>query len=441
MAKTSHLLPFHILLVLFLSRISLATTANVTSEKGLSFQLLYSDSIHDPSLYANLTTFQRLERIIQSSESYFQWLRRSSYNTTVIRPRILPHMGIFTVVLSIGTPPGTKAFTLALNTGDSLTWTQCIPCNPSFPQTQPMFDPSKSPSYRFLPITSPLCHPPYQIQNNKCIYNIQYLDQTGAVGFLSTETFTFHASPPRTIQSIPNLVFGCTHSSHMNFVGEPSGILGMDRSRLSFVSQVTSQTTNGSFSYCLFRPSTASAGILRFGNDIVMSGPLQRTPIINVPNSNRYHLELNDISIDNQRLHLPARTFEVTEIDSGTVITRLIRPVYALVREVLVQYFNHFHLVPFPRPPFDLCYHLSPGIRRFFPNMTWHLRDADLAIHAEELFFIVEHNNDFCLGMVPDDHLTILGVLQQYNTRFSYDLQTNQLRFKHEDCSDDMGNL
>ncbi|KAJ0966801.1 hypothetical protein J5N97_023718 [Dioscorea zingiberensis] len=437
MAKSSHLLPFHILLVLFLLRISLATTTNVTSENGLSFQLLYSDSVRDPSLYANLTTFQRLERIIQSSESYFQWLRRSSYNTTVIRPKIFAHMGIFMVALSIGTPPGTKHLTLALNTGDSLIWTQCIPCNPSFPQTTPMFDPSMSPSYHFLPINSPICQPPYQRQNDKCVYNIQYHDQTGVIGFISTETFTFHASPPSTIQSIPNLIFGCTHSSHMNFVGEPSGIFGMDRSRLSFISQV-SRRTNGRFSYCFSPPSTVYAGLLRFGNDIVMPGPVQTTPIINVQNSYSYHLELTDISIDNQRLHLPARMFEVTEIDSGTAITHLIRPAYAIVKEVLVQYFNHFHLVPFPRPPFDLCYNLPPGMRRFFPNMTWHLRDADLAIHAEELFLVVEHNNEFCLGMVPDDHLTILGVLQQYNTRFSYDLQTNLLKFKREDCSHDM---
>ncbi|ONK67535.1 uncharacterized protein A4U43_C05F1050 [Asparagus officinalis] len=113
-------------------------------------------------------------------------------------------------------------------------------------------------------------------------------------------------------------------------------------------------------------------------------------------------------------------------------------PAYAVLKEVMVAYFDRLKLAPVDGREHGLnsevCYEMP---RRFdsFPSMTFHLRGADLRIEPSALFFVGDFREWFCLMMEPSDDLTIIGAFQQYNTRFTYDLVNRELLFVPEDCS------
>ncbi|KAJ0978054.1 hypothetical protein J5N97_013528 [Dioscorea zingiberensis] len=428
-----------VLALLFHLTISQATHTTLTSQNGFSIQLLHRDAIQNPSLFANLTTTQRLLRQLNSTKSYIHELTSriiKGYNTTTIKSPLYSAQLYFMAVVSIGTQGGQQTYPLLLDTGSGLTWTQCVSCSPCFPQHQPLFDPRRSPTYRSLPSNDPKCREPFYHQGDKCMYDLQYLDQSTAAGVVSTDTITFMNG------AYQNLVFGCTYRSHMPiFDGRVAGIMGMDRSAASLAVQLA-RVTNGRFSHCFFPPNTAELGYLRFGNDIVMQNPVSRTQFANVPGQERFfNLNLEGISVQSRRLSISPRMFGHVMIDSGSTASLLIRPVYAIVRRALVTLFNSIGMQPVgsrTHPlPFDLCYRLPQHVERILPKMIWHLRGADLVILSPALFIVDEESDVVCFAMMPSDHLTILGLYQQYYTRFTFDLTNNELLFNPEDCTND----
>lgn len=40
---------------------------------------------------------------------------------------------------------------------------------------------------------------------------------------------------------------------------------------------------------------------------------------------------------------------------------------------------------------------------------------------------------------MPSEHITIIGAMQQVNTRFVYDVAAGRIHFAHEGCHGDMG--
>ncbi|TKY47386.1 Aspartic proteinase PCS1 [Spatholobus suberectus] len=147
------------------------------------------------------------------------------------------------VNLPIGTPPQVQP--MVLDTGSQLSWIQCHKKAPKRPPPTASFDPSLSSTFSILPCTHPLCKPripdftlPTSCdQNRLCHYSYFYADGTYAEGNLVREKFTFSPS-----LFTPPLILGCATEST-----DPTGILGMNRGRLSFASQ--SKITK--FSYCV----------------------------------------------------------------------------------------------------------------------------------------------------------------------------------------------
>ncbi|XP_020107856.1 aspartic proteinase CDR1-like [Ananas comosus] len=244
----------------------------ITGEKGFSLELIHIDSKRSPLYDANLTDFQRIVRSIDYSKSRVLWLESmmiARANPTVIRPplRAMPP-AIFMVAVSIGSGNGLRNYYLHMDTGSSLTWTQCLPCRTGFPQSAPKFDPRLSDTYHVVGCDDPVCKPPrYKCVNNRCEYNIRYFDNTFIDGVLSKETFSFQDAHASHRVAIRNLFFGCTHSSNMNYHENPAGIFGMSRNPTSTVKQLATRT-DGLFSYCFFPPETAHTSFLRFGHDI-----------------------------------------------------------------------------------------------------------------------------------------------------------------------------
>ncbi|XXG54385.1 hypothetical protein AAC387_Pa03g2282 [Persea americana] len=58
---------------------------------------------------------------------------------------------MFLVEVSFGTP--SKPQNLIMDTGSDVTWIQCKPCKPCFPQKENFFDPTKSSTYKEDPMS------------------------------------------------------------------------------------------------------------------------------------------------------------------------------------------------------------------------------------------------------------------------------------------------
>ncbi|RVW70887.1 Aspartyl protease family protein [Vitis vinifera] len=199
--------------------------------------------------------------------------------------------GNFLVDVAFGTPP--QKFKLILDTGSSITWTQCKACVNCLQDSNRYFDSSASSTYSFGSCI------PSTVENN---YNMTYGDDSTSVGNYGCDTMTL----------------------------EPSD--------LSTVSQTASKFKKV-FSYCL--PEEDSIGSLLFGEKATsQSSSLKFTSLLNGPGtsgleeSGYYFVKLLDISVGNKRLNIPSSVFASpgTIIDSGTVITRLPQRAYSALK-------------------------------------------------------------------------------------------------------------
>ncbi|KAK4439021.1 Aspartic proteinase nepenthesin-1 [Sesamum alatum] len=354
----------------------------------------------------------------------------------VIRPGITRAEYIFTIDAGIGTPSTQKPFIFDL--GSDLTWTQCTPCVNCFQQDYPLFDPKKSRTYRKLPQNHPLTRWTTsfaRFKNGAFTFNIAYSSGQSSTGVVSIDTFSF-PSHRRGPESIPGVVFGCANNQQGYFSSMVTGVMGMNRSPVSFIGQMGSLSERR-FSYCLPSIDSPVKTIrLRFGGDIKKTDDLHETSFLNT-RDHSYRVKLLGISVAGRRLRLPFRSFSKgCTLDTGCAVSRIETRVYKEVERVLIQHFSGFNLTRQASGsigPGDLCYSLRPGFGNY-PNMTFHFQGADYGIGPKNLFLF--RKNRFCLAMFRDE-MTILGAYQQQNVRFVYDVGSQKVLFREEDCSKD----
>ncbi|ONK63426.1 uncharacterized protein A4U43_C07F15030 [Asparagus officinalis] len=424
--------------ILFFLLLLLALTTS-----GLRIEFIDRFSPHSPfnetAKPGSLT--EKLIRQSQARMSRIKEITSTQVNKTTIHPPFFEDQSLYLAVVGIGTGQDDRMYYLEMDTGSGVTWIQCKPCNPCFPEQIGTFNPPDSPTYRKMACDDPLCVHPYACITGVCKYVITYADQSWVEGDLSRETFYFHNSSGE-FETFQGLAYGCTHRYQglEEYTGVPSGILGLDSSPHSLVNQLIDDT-HGRFSYCLFPPQVEKVKSLAFGDDIVMNGDVQTTPILH--SDGFYYLKLNDISIDGQPMNFPPGTFDRQAdgtggciIDSGAAMSYLAGGPYDVVRNKLQSIFTLLGLVPddTASDDLDLCYHMreQPGLD-YLPSLTFNLQDADLLVRPEQLYVTNDQARVFCLGIFRDDR-TDIGAHQQFNTRFTYDLINWQLSFVPEDC-------
>lgn len=356
-----------------------------------------------------------------------------------IRPPVTRSRYLFTIDAAIGTPSTKRTF--IFDPGSPLTWTQCTPCENCFHQSYPLFDPRKSSSYHNLPRNHPLASLFNRSSNGEYVFNLKYESGQSSSGIASIETFTFPSSKNVT-QSIRGVVFGCSNRHQGAFTSNTrvTGVMGLNRSPLSLISQMGVPKSAQRFSYCLpGLSSPVKSTFLRFGNDINKERPtFKRTGFI-LNAGNDYRVRLLNISIGGRVLNLPQGSFSNgCMLDVGTATTRLGAGAYVAVLYTLQRYFHHYNLTRLrdvPRSESDMCYRLQPGFR-YYPGMVFHIEGADLEIGPENLFRFA--TNRFCLALFgTGKKSTVLGAYQQQNVRFIYDIGKEKLLFDKEDCSQD----
>ncbi|KAL5973381.1 hypothetical protein ACLOJK_030031 [Asimina triloba] len=364
------------------------------------------------------------------------------------------HNVSLTISLSVGTPP--QPVSLVLDTGSELSWLRCSKSSDS-----PVFSPNLSSSYSAFPCSSPICKtrtrdliiPPSCDPNRLCHVSLSYADASSVEGALAGDTFRLGSSAQL------GTAFGCMDSGFSSTPQEDAkstGILGMNRGALSFVSQ----QSFAKFSYCI--SGGDSVGVLVLG-DSGVAGQLNYTPLVQVqiplPYFDRvaYSVQLEGIRVAAKVLPLPKSVFEPdhtgagqTMVDSGTQFTFLLGPVYTVLKnEFLNQTGRVLRVLDEPGFVFqgamDLCFRIPQASRvPDLPDVVLMFRGAEMRVSGSSLLYRVEGESRgsdgvwcFAFGnsdLVPVEAY-IIGHQQQQDMWVEYDLGNSRVGFGRASCN------
>ncbi|KAF7816426.1 aspartic proteinase PCS1 [Senna tora] len=376
-------------------------------------------------------------------------------HASVSRKLSFHHNVTLTVSLTLGSPP--QNVTMVLDTGSELSWLHCK----KFPNLNSIFNPLLSSSYSPTPCTSPVCTTrtrdfpiPASCDPKKlCHAIISYADASSIEGNLATDTFFLGGSAQ------PGTIFGCMDSGFSSNSEEDSrttGLMGMNRGSLSFVTQMGLPK----FSYCI--SGRDSSGVLLFG-DATFSwlGPLKYTPLVKMstplPYFDRvaYTVQLEGIKVSQKVLQLPKSVFAPdhtgagqTMVDSGTQFTFLMGPVYtALKNEFILQTKGKLTLLDDPNFVFqgamDLCFRFPGTTLPPLPAVTLMFSGAEMSVSGERLLYRVpgmRKGNDcvYCFTFGNSDLLGVeafvIGHHHQQNVWMEFDLLKSRVGFTDTCC-------
>ncbi|KAG9138045.1 hypothetical protein Leryth_001310 [Lithospermum erythrorhizon] len=335
--------------------------------------------------------------------------------------------------VGVGRP--VKQFYMVIDTGSDISWLQCKPCTECYEQSDPIFNPGSSTTYKSVGCSSQQCNAlrVSACQANSCLYQVSYGDGSYTVGDFATESVTFGSA---SAKSIPNVAIGCGHQNEGLFIGA-AGLLGLGHGKLSFPTQI--KTT--SFSYCLVQRDSSASSTLDFDSapprDSV-TVPLLRNPKINT----FYYLPLAGLAVGGRPVSLPESVFAFDSsgyggviIDSGTAVTRLQTAAYNSLRDSFVKLSQHL-----PKSSsfalFDTCYDLSSMSSVTVPTVAFRFGGGKtVALHPKNYLIPVDSAGKYCFAFAPTSgSLAIIGNIQQQGTRVSYDLANNVVGFSPDKC-------
>uniref|UniRef100_A0A0D6QT68 Peptidase A1 domain-containing protein n=1 Tax=Araucaria cunninghamii TaxID=56994 RepID=A0A0D6QT68_ARACU len=349
----------------------------------------------------------------------------------------------YIIKLGFGMPA--QSLYTVVDTGSDIAWIPCSFCTDCPQNASQRFDPSKSPSFKFLGCSSQECQAlgrSSNCSNFNCSVTQAYGDGSQVDELLSTDTVALGS------QAIDNFIFGCA-SSLQGLIRTSPGLVGFGRDALSFVSQ-TASFYNKIFSYCL--PSVGSStftGSLHLGNGALDVSSLHFTPLLtNAANPSFYYVGLNGISINDELVSVPPGTFDLdnsngkgTIIDSGTVITRLVQPAYNAMRDSFRRHMTNLSMAN-STSSFDTCYNFPEGEVEV-PQITLHFDGGlDWVLPAENSLIATSSSSRVaCLafalppGNSASSVMSIIGNFQQQNFRIVHDLPGSRLGIAPENCS------
>ncbi|XP_039141304.1 aspartic proteinase CDR1-like [Dioscorea cayenensis subsp. rotundata] len=344
--------------------------------------------------------------------------------------------------LEIGTPP-VKMVAIA-DTGSDLVWVQCKPCDQCYNQTDPIFDPSKSSTFKgsvsckddiCLAIPTPIC------LNNQCNYVYEYADGSLTTGNLSRDTFTFSSGSNESSSSIPGIAFGCSHDSASAGSFEPNvdGLVGLGSGGASLVRQLDS-SIHGKFSYCLAPYTENTTSTLNFGDNALVNDP----GFITIPMVRRsvtfYVVKLQSIAVGKDTI--PNESLDTNIIvDSGTTISFIPDiPLKKLIDDLSKMV--NLTRTNDPQNYFSLCYsHPIKDPPYPFPDITFTFdkppHDGASIVLTPMQAFIYVSDNVLCLALQDKNQvgISILGNVAQQNMHVGYDLNNNVLSMAPANCS------
>ncbi|XP_074276037.1 aspartic proteinase 36-like isoform X2 [Silene latifolia] len=313
--------------VLPLSAASFPTILNL--ERAISF--------NDRVQLSQLTARDRLRhgRLLQSTNGVVDFTLSGTYKSY--------RVGLYYTKVQLGTPP--QEFNVQIDTGSDVLWVGCSGCT-GCPTTTNLkdvhlgaFNPSGSSSASVIPCSDKRCSMGAPSADalcdsaNHCAYQFKYGDGSGTEGYYVSDVLhlTTVGGNPKSNSSV-KVIFGCsvTQSGDLSKTDRAvDGIFGLGQQAMSVVSQLSSKgVAPAAFSHCL-RGDENGGGVLVFGS--IVDPGIVYTPL--VPSQPHYNLDLQSISINNQKLPIDAAVFTTsittgTIIDSGTTLTYLAEAAY-----------------------------------------------------------------------------------------------------------------
>ncbi|XP_004501630.1 aspartyl protease AED3 [Cicer arietinum] len=344
------------------------------------------------------------------------------------------NIGNYVVRVKIGTPG--QLFFMVLDTSTDEAFAPCSGCIGCSSTT---FSPNSSTSYGPLDCSVPQCG---QVRGFSC-------PATGSGACSFNQTYAGSSFSATLIQDslrlstdvIPTYSFGCISAISGSSI-PAQGLLGLGRGPLSLLSQ-SGSLYSGVFSYCL--PSFKSyyfSGSLKLG-PVGQPKSIRTTPLLRNPHRpSLYYVNLTGISVG--RVHVPLpyeflafdpNTGSGTIIDSGTVITRFVEPVYNAVRDE----FRKQVTGPFSSlGAFDTCF--VKTYETLAPAITLRFTDLNLTLPMENSLIHSSSGSLACLAMAaaPSNVNSVLNVIanfQQQNLRVLFDTVNNKVGIARELCN------
>nr|XP_023917952.1 aspartic proteinase CDR1-like [Quercus suber]POF03477.1 aspartic proteinase cdr1 [Quercus suber] len=428
-----HSLPYLVALATTFSIVILCSLSLIeASNDGFSVELMHRDSPKSPFYDPTETPQQRLANALRRSINRVNHFRpTSSFSTNALDSEIIPTSGEYLMKYAVGTPP-VQVLGIA-DTGSDLTWLQCKPCTHCYNQTDPIFDPAKSSTYKIVPCTAPQCKTISGrcVRANNCEYIERYGDGSSSGGDLGLDTVTLGSTA-----KFPQTIIGCGHDNTGVFNKKGSGIVGLGGSAISLVSQLSTSIA-GKFSYCLVpfdKPAATSK--LNFGTNAVVSGPgVVTTPLGTGETDVYYTLALKAISVGPTKISTASATAAGGNIiiDSGTTLTFLPSDMYTGFEAALKAQIK-LRVVPDPQNTFNLCFD-SPESTFKVPTIIAHFAGgADVTLSATYTFLGDETIS--CMAFAPaGDSVAIIGNLAQADQLVGYDIVKRTVSFKPTDCT------
>ncbi|RLN11198.1 hypothetical protein C2845_PM09G08790 [Panicum miliaceum] len=346
------------------------------------------------------------------------------------------------LVVGVGTGSGRQDYLFkVVDTSSSLIWMQCKGCDPHSPQRHRLFDTTSSPTFRLVPGTNPFCRPPYwsEFNGHACAFRVDGPRGMSVEGYLGTDQLTYKGV---VHQNVP---FGCAHRAfHFQNDGVFAGVIG--------ATAVARGLTR--FSYCLFHGGDANRQrFLRFGTDVPRNPRYRTTKILPAlgarDESSGHYVGLVGVSLGARRLDgIRPEMFACREdgqggcvIDLGTPLTVMAREAYDVVEEAVWSDLQRHGAERVELAGYGLCVRASSeAIKGRLPSLSLHFPEeaAALVVSPEQLFLMAddEEQRVACLAMKPGRR-TVIGALQQVDTRFVFDLKDSKLSFASESCIQD----
>ncbi|XP_020206519.1 aspartic proteinase CDR1-like [Cajanus cajan] len=410
---------------------------------GFSVQLIHRDSPNSPFYNPTETPFQQLHKAFQRSfhrVNHFYPKSKASQETP--QSVISSNQGEYLVKYSIGTPPF-EVIGIA-DTGSDLVWSQCKPCDQCYNQKSPLFDPSKSSTYKPVSCYSRVCGlvgetSCHSDSDSSCEYTISYGDGSHSEGTLAFDTLTLDSTTGLewTLLDIP---IGCGVNNAGTFDSQGSGIVGLGGGVVSLITQI-GPSIDFKFSYCLVPMSESkTTSKLNFGKNAVVAGPgTVSTPIITGSVETFYYLRLEGMSVGTKRIELldDSTISNVTDgniiIDSGTTLTLLPQSFYsklesAVASRIILERVNSTNEI------LSLCYKSTPNSVIEVPPVTAHFTGADVVLNSLNTFVSVSEEVS-CFAFAPIATGSIFGNIAQINHLVGYDFVKKTVSFKPTDCT------
>nr|ARV78457.1 putative aspartic proteinase nepenthesin-1 precursor [Vernicia fordii] len=345
------------------------------------------------------------------------------------------NIGNYVVRVKLGTPG--QVFNMVLDTSNDAAW---VPCSGCIGCSTTTFITNTSSTYGSLDCSMTQCT---QVRGfscpttgtSSCLFNQSYGGDSCFTASLVQDSLSLAKDV------VPNFVFGCINSVSGGSV-PPQGLLGLGRGPLSLLSQ-SGSLYSGVFSYCL--PSFKSyyfSGSLKLG-PIGQPKSIRTTPLLKNPHRpSLYYVNLTGVSVGRVQVPIAPEllTFDPntgagTIIDSGTVITRFIQPIYTAIRDE----FRKQVTGPFSSlGAFDTCFTATNEAAA--PAITLHFTGLNLVLPMENSLIHSSAGSLACLAMAaaPNNVNSVLNVianLQQQNLRILFDVPNSRLGIARELCN------